>query len=95
MGLVNRAAFTQPYPVLEISLTNHRGQILSRRPFAPADYLQNAANGQAQMPVNIAVDVLIDVTGVDTEAVGYTIALYPSRSGTVSLRQRIAQVFSF
>ena len=40
--LVNRAEQAQPYPVMEVSLTDSEGQVLARRSFAPAQYLESS-----------------------------------------------------
>ena len=39
--LVNRAEQAQPYPVMEVSLTDSEGQVLARRGFTPAQYLES------------------------------------------------------
>jgi predicted Zn finger-like uncharacterized protein len=37
--ITNSAAFSQPYPVLLISMSNIRGQVITERYFTPAEYL--------------------------------------------------------
>ena len=37
--LVNQAGFSQPYPLLHISMQNHRGEAVAVGDFGPADYL--------------------------------------------------------
>lgn len=72
--LVNRAEQVQPYPVMEVSLTDSEGQALARRSFAPAQYLESPALHGALAP-NVAVRARLDVTNADGRAVGYEIRL--------------------
>ncbi len=72
--LVNRAEQTQPYPVMEVSLTDSEGQVLTRRSFAPTQYLESPAPHGALAP-NVAVRAHLDVTNADGRAVGYEIRL--------------------
>lgn len=72
--LVNRAEQAQPYPVMEVSLTDSEGQVLARRSFAPAQYLEPPAPHDALTP-NVAVRARLDVTNADGHAVGYEIRL--------------------
>jgi predicted Zn finger-like uncharacterized protein len=71
--LVNRAAFAQAYPSMEISLTSNAGSVLARRTFAPAQYLETPAS-DALTP-NVVATALLDVTNPDAKAVGYEIRL--------------------
>ncbi|MDO8596890.1 MAG: zinc-ribbon and DUF3426 domain-containing protein [Sulfuricaulis sp.] len=71
--LVNRAAFAQAYPGMEISLTSSAGSVLARRTFAPAQYLETPAT--AALTPNVVATALLDVTNPDGKAVGYEIRL--------------------
>lgn len=71
---VNRADTPQPWPLMEVSLTDSEGQVLARRGFAPAQYLEAPAAGAALAP-NVAVRARLDVTNADGRAVGYEIRL--------------------
>lgn len=72
--LVNRADTVQPYPLMEVALTDSEGKPLARRQFTPAQYLQAPAAGGGLAP-NVAVRAQLDVTNVDGRAVGYEIRL--------------------
>ena len=76
--LVNRAGFVQPYPLLEVTLTDSEGVTIARRSFAPAEYLGKTAAPQNGMPVNVAVAVSLDVTQPTGRGVGYEIRLLPA-----------------
>jgi len=39
LAFVNDAEFAQPYPVLEVRMTNRSGRLVAKRNFNPADYL--------------------------------------------------------
>jgi predicted Zn finger-like uncharacterized protein len=71
--LVNRATFAQAYPGMEISLTSNAGNVLARRTFAPAQYLEPLAT--SALTPNVVATALLDVTNPDGKAVGYEIRL--------------------
>jgi len=71
--LVNRAEKAQPLPWLQVSLSDSTGRVLSRRTFAPRDYLEQAAQAATDMAPNLAVGALLDVTNPDNKAAGYEI----------------------
>ncbi len=72
-SLVNRAAFPQAYPWMEVSLTNNAGNVIARRTFTPAQYLETPTN--AMLDPNVVATTLLDVTNPDAKAVGYEIRL--------------------
>ncbi len=75
--LVNRASYVQPYPLLEVTLSDNSGAVLARRVFRPDEYL----NGQQKaggMPPQVAIRVSFDITSPDRRAVGYEIQLFAS-----------------
>lgn len=71
--LVNRAAYRQAYPAMEVSLTSSAGDVIARRIFSPIHYSETPLEG-ALMP-NIVATALLDVTNPDGKAVGYEIRL--------------------
>jgi predicted Zn finger-like uncharacterized protein len=71
--LVNRAAFPQNYPWMEVSLTDNGGRVIARRTFTPAQYLPAPTPGG--MSSNVVATTLLDVTNPDGKAVGYEIRL--------------------
>jgi predicted Zn finger-like uncharacterized protein len=74
--LINRSARPQPFPRLEVTLTDSAGAVVARRGFAPRLYLAPAvANGE--MGTNIAHHVALDLTNPDNRAVGYEVRLLP------------------
>lgn len=76
-SMVNRADFIQPYPVMEITLTDTAGAVVARRTFAPHHYLKKKASSDSGMVPNIVVDALLDVSNPDPSPGGYEIRLLP------------------
>ncbi|GAB4512875.1 MAG: hypothetical protein Tsb0026_17070 [Sulfuricaulis sp.] len=71
--LVNRAAFRQPYPQMEVSLTSNAGNVIARRIFSPIQYSETPLEGA--LTPNVVATALLDVTNPDGKAVGYEIRL--------------------
>ena len=76
--LVNRADIVQPYPLLEVSLIDSRGQLVARRAYRPREYLSKPEAIQKGLPPQVAVSVQLDITSPDTQASGYEVLLLPS-----------------
>lgn len=75
--LINRAEFPQPYPLLEVTLTDSNGQPVARRTFRPQHYLAAGRAAATDMPSNVAIPVGLEFTQPDARAVGYEIQLLP------------------
>lgn len=73
-ALVNRADFPQPFPLMEITLTNSSGAVVARRAFSPSEYLRSADVGDNMTP-NVVVDSVLDITNPDPNPGGYEIRL--------------------
>ncbi len=71
--LVNRAAFRQAYPWMEVTLTGNAGQVIARRAFAPIQYSETPL--EAVLTPNVVATALLDVTNPEGKAVGYEIRL--------------------
>ena len=74
--LVNRAEQAQPYPVMEVSLTDSEVRCW-RAAVSRRQYLESPAAHGALAP-NVAVRAHLDVTNADGRAVGYEIRLVTS-----------------
>ncbi len=75
--LVNRADTVQPYPLLEVSLTNSQGQLVARRAYPPREYLSKPETILQGLPPQVAVNVELDVTSPGAQASGYEVLLLP------------------
>lgn len=71
--LVNRAAFRQDYPWMEVSLTSNAGNVIARRTFSPIQYSETPLEGV--LTPNVVATALLDVTNPEGKAVGYEIRL--------------------
>lgn len=74
---VNRTDRPQPFPLMEVSLTDSAGTLLARRTFVASDYLETPAGAAEAMPPHVAFNALLDVTNPDERAVGYEVQLLP------------------
>ena len=71
--MVSRSPAPQPYPLMEVTLTDNVGNILARRAFTPREYLERSAFAQSDMLPHVAVSALLDMTNPDGKASGYEI----------------------
>lgn len=76
-SMVNRADFTQPYPLMEITLTDTAGAAVARRTFTPRQYLKNRADANIGMTPHVVVAALLDISNPDPNPGGYEIRLLP------------------
>lgn len=74
--LVNRASVAQPQPLMQVTLTDSAGRVLSRRTFAPAQYLEQRAAAGTDMSPHLAIGALLDLANPDGKAVGYQIDFF-------------------
>jgi hypothetical protein len=74
-SLINRAKYSQPFPLMEVKLTNRRGETTSRRLFTADQYLKDKAQLTEGMPRNIAMRAILDVNNPDSKTEGYEIRL--------------------
>lgn len=77
--LVNEAAFAQPYPNLQLTLTDRAGRIVGRRTFLPDDYL---AEGQHNMlGIGEFGAVKLELAHPHKVAVGFSVNVARATSG--------------
>jgi len=84
VDLVNRAGFEQPYPVLEITLTNRLGQIVARREFTPQEYLHRNDAGDRRLPVQVAMPLHLAITSPANTVTGYELRLLPAAATPIA-----------
>ena len=73
--LRNRAAYAQAWPDLELTLTDARDTVVSRRVLAPRDYLPPGVSPQA-FPANGETGVRLWIDASDTGAAGYRLYVF-------------------
>ena len=71
-NLINRAAFAQEFPPLEITLTDKEGKVVGRRTYLPHEYRVDRSN---KMLPNVLERADFDLAQPDETAVGYEIQL--------------------
>ena len=78
VSMVNRANFAQPFPIMEVSLTDNDGALLARRQFLPIQYQPRNEQHATSMLPDVVVNALLDVTNPGGRASGYEIRLLPA-----------------
>lgn len=69
--IVNHASFAQPLPIVELSLSNIRGEKIALRRFGPSEYLPETDkldNGQMQPETQISISLQVKDPGKDALA---------------------------
>ncbi len=69
--IVNDAEFTQPFPVVELTLFDQAGVALGVRRFQPREYLDASLNVEAGMKPRQSIYVVLEIAGTSTEAVSF------------------------
>jgi predicted Zn finger-like uncharacterized protein len=72
--IYNRAAFAQPFPLLEIRFADINRQTLASRTFKPGEYLSGELAGQREMPSQIPIHIALDILDPGAEAVNYNLS---------------------
>jgi hypothetical protein len=73
--LANRADFAQPYPLVEVLMTNIDQQIVARRHFTPEQYLPNHSGGNS-FPADSEVPLMLEILDPGNDAVGFEFRFY-------------------
>ncbi|MBX9912351.1 MAG: DUF3426 domain-containing protein [Pseudomonadaceae bacterium] len=71
--LYNRAAFSQPFPLLELRFADLTGKLLASRSFKPSEYLAGELAGQAEMPPQTPIHISLDILDPGSKAVNYSL----------------------
>ncbi|TBU97153.1 DUF3426 domain-containing protein [Phytopseudomonas dryadis] len=71
--LYNRAAFSQPFPLLEMRFADLNGQLIASRRFKPSEYLAGELAGQAEMPPQTPIHIALDILDPGVRAVNYSL----------------------
>ena len=67
----NRAAFIQPYPLLEVNFTDQSGNSVAMRRFRPAEYLAADVDADGGMVTGSPVQVVLEVMDPGDEVVSF------------------------
>ena len=74
--LHNRAAYTQTYPDLELTLTDAQDKALARRTFRPAEYLKQGEDEKQGLAANRELSVKLNLDITNLKASGYRLFLF-------------------
>jgi predicted Zn finger-like uncharacterized protein len=74
--LYNRAAFAQPFPLLELRFADLNDQTLASRRFKPSEYLGGELAGQTEMPPQTPIHISLDILDPGDKAVNYSLVFH-------------------
>ncbi len=74
LTIVNRAAYVQPFPVMQLTFTSLDEQWFAQRRFQPAEYLGPNRGTAERLPPDIPVQVVLELLDPGPEAVSYQFA---------------------
>ncbi len=69
--IINRAEFSQPYPLIQLRFLNIAGDIIAARQFAANHYLKNKWTPKQLMESDIPLSIQLEVYDVGEEVVSY------------------------
>ncbi|MFI8480580.1 DUF3426 domain-containing protein [Pseudomonas sp. NPDC078700] len=74
--IYNRAAFAQPFPLLEMRFADINGKLLASRRFTPGEYLAGELAGRAEMPPQTPIHISLDILDPGSQAVNYSLSFH-------------------
>lgn len=72
----NIAPFPQPYPLMQVSLTDLQGKIIATRRFVPREYLSAASDSKGLMPPGHPITASVEVADPGGGAVAFEFDFY-------------------
>jgi len=69
----NNASFTQPYPILVLSMSNVRGQEVATRRFLPAEYLDKSSDEEAGIAAQQSSSISLELADPGDQAMAFEI----------------------
>jgi len=74
-SLINRAPFSQDFPLIEVSLSNRRGETVARRAFAKKYFLTKQNIDEQQMLPNVRFPIEFEFINPEPAATGFEVRL--------------------
>ncbi len=71
--IINKAPFSQPFPVLALEFTDIKSRPVSSRQFSPSEYLHGELSGTVIMPQNQPIHINLELVDPGENAVNYRI----------------------
>lgn len=69
--IVNTATFSQPFPAMQITLSDINGTVIAKRRFQPVEYLDADMNLRRGMPPNSPVQIGLEIADPGKDAVNF------------------------
>lgn len=74
-SMINRAAFSQGFPLIEVSLSNRRGEVVARRAFPKELFLSKQNLGEQLMPPNVRFPIFLEFINPEPSATNFEVRL--------------------
>lgn len=71
--MVNNADFAQPYPLIELTATSMRGELIAGRRFKPVEYLQGEVRDSDLLQPRTPVHVSLEIQDPDAQALNFEV----------------------
>lgn len=71
LTIKNQATFSQPYPILELSLSTTDEVLIARRSFSPAEYLEPATNHNQLMSLGMLQQIEMEIEDPGAGVTGF------------------------
>ncbi|GAA0790941.1 DUF3426 domain-containing protein [Marinobacterium sediminicola] len=76
--LENRAAFSQPWPGLQLRFTDLKGRLVAQRTFQPEEYLDISSVDPLRMPTRQPVQIELELASPGRRGISYELKLAPA-----------------
>ena len=74
--IINKAPYTQAYPLMELSLHDITGHVIAARRFTPSEYLAKEVDQKTGMAPQQPADIALELADPGKEAVGFEFEFY-------------------
>ena len=71
--IYNRAPFSQPFPLLELTFSDAQGERLMSRKFKAEEYLSGELAGQNNMPQQVPIHIALEILAPSSETISYSL----------------------
>ena len=76
---MNHASYEQPFPILQLSFTDKRGELVAQRKFQPVEYLAGEAAGMSMMPSLVPVHIALEIKDPGPTADNYQVSFIAAK----------------
>lgn len=75
--ILNKAAFTQPFPVLQITFSDINQKVVAAREFQPSEYLSKDVDIKDGMKASVPIKIMLEIVDPGPEAVNFEFIFKP------------------